>query len=165
MEMDGKKPKLLTQLPIHSSVCRMCTSPIHASNPHLKGAAGLSSFLLVLHSFNVVADTCKRAHASANAPALSLAIIKRFFIESQVDFISTHAHTCRITAKLYISRALKTKQKYGHKCSPSALNFSSICVWNPDEKSFKDHTPSLQRRLGVASTVLVEEKFKTWIGF
>lgn len=128
MEMDGKKPKLLTQLPIHSSVCRMCTSPIYTSNPHLKGAAGLSSFLLVLHSFNVVADTCKRAHTSANAPALSLAIIKSFFIESQVDFISTHAHTCRITPKLYISRALKTKQKYGHKCSPSALNFSSICV-------------------------------------
>lgn len=33
------------------------------------------------------------------------------------------------------------------------------------KKRFKDHTPSLQRGLGVASTILAEEKFKMCIGF
>lgn len=94
---------------------------------------------------------------------LSSAINKSFHW-LRLTFLHWH-HTHTVASKLNITRALKQNRNMATSTLPRLWTSPAFAFETLMKKSFKDHTPSLQRRLRVASTVLAEKKFKMCIGF
>ena len=83
--------------------------------------------------------------------------------------MQTHTHTLTHThthTHTHCFQQPETKQKYGHDYSPTALNFPAFAFKAlMKKKNASKTTLALQSRLGVASTVVTEEKFKIPIGW